>query len=143
MLAGNQESWQGEGEGLSGRPEGLSGRPEGLSGKPESLSGKPESLYNNLARNALLDQLPGQLAARVGALGQRHPPEDVRELVVALCGHRAWKAEELAILLARNPKTIGQNYLRPLLMQKRIEMTLPSTPSSPQQAYRSAEGNES
>jgi len=50
------------------------------------------------------------------------------------------KAElERALLLARNAETIRQNYLRPLLAQKRIAMTLPDTPSSPQQAYRSVE----
>lgn len=73
----------------------------------------------------------------MGALGQWHPPEEVREPVVALCEYRAWKAEELAVLLNRNVKTIGQNYLRPLLAQRRIAMTLPETPNSPLQAYRS------
>jgi len=79
------------------------------------------------------------LAARVGALGQRHPPEQVRDLIAALCQHRTWKVEEFALLLNRNPETIRQNYLRPLLAEKRIVMVLPDTPNSPQQAYRSAE----
>ena len=91
------------------------------------------------ARATLLDELPGQLAARVGALGKRHPPEQVRDLVVALCQARAWKAEELAVLLSRNPETLRQNYLRPLLAQHRLVMTLPDTPNSPQQAYRAAD----
>lgn len=118
---------------LSGKSEPLSSKPADLSSKPESLSSDPTSV----ARNALLDELSGQLAARVGALGQRHPPEQVRDLVVALCQHRAWKVEELSLILSRNPETIRQNYLRPLLAQKRIVMTLPDTPNSPQQAYRS------
>jgi len=120
---------------LSSKSDPLSSKPAPLSSKSGALSSKPETE----ARNALLDQLPGQLAARVGALGQRHPPEQVRELVVALCQHRAWKIEELAILLARNPETIRQNYLRPLLAGRRIQMTLPDTPKSPLQAYRSVE----
>lgn len=41
-----------------------------------------------------------------------------------------------------NAETIRQNYLRPLLAQKRIVMTLPNTPNSPQQAYRAAGGQE-
>jgi ATP-dependent DNA helicase RecG len=64
----------------------------------------------------------------------------VRDLVVDLCRHRPWKVDELALLLQRNPESIRQSYLRPLLAQKRIEMTLPDTPNSPQQAYRSVEG---
>ena len=123
---------------VSGKSDSLSSKPEPLSSKSDGLSSNPESP----ARNALLNELPGQLAARVGALGQRHPPEQVRDLVVALCQHRAWKAEELALLLSRNPETIRQNYLRPLLAEKRIVMTLPDTPNSPQQAYRGMEGLE-
>ena len=57
--------------------------------------------------------------------------------MVELCRLRAWRAEELALLLSRKPETIRQDYLRPLLAQKRIVMTLPDTHRSPQQAYRS------
>jgi ATP-dependent DNA helicase RecG len=111
---------------------GLSSESERLSSNPAPLSSNPDP-----ARTALLDELPGQLAARVGALGLRHPPERVRDLVVELCRRRPWRADELALLLQRNPESIRQNYLRPLLAQKRIAMTLPDTPHSPQQAYRS------
>lgn len=140
------EGQNGDAAGLSSESDPLSSKPEGLSSNPGSLSSKPEGLSSNPdpARAALLDELPGQLAARVGALGQRHPPERVRDLVVDLCLLRPWKVEELALLLQRNPESIRQNYLRPLLAQKRIEMTLPDTPNSPQQAYRSVEeGNKS
>ena len=142
-LTGGSQGQQGEAEGLSSKLASLSGKREALSSKFEALSSKSEALSSNLARNALLDQLPGQLAARVGALGQRHPPEQVRDLVVELCRHRSLKVDELALLLQRNPETIRQNYLRPLLAQKRIEMILPDTPNAPQQAYRSVEGGES
>ncbi|WP_313311425.1 ATP-binding protein [Pulveribacter sp.] len=123
---------------LSSKPGCLSSMPDGLSSKPECLSSKFEE-----ERNALLDDIPGPLAARIGAIGRRHPPELVRELVVALCSVRDWRAEELALLLSRKPETIRQDYLRPLLAQRRIAMTLPDTPSSPQQAYRSSQDNPS
>lgn len=130
-------------EGLSSKPGLLSSNPDALSSNPEPLSGKSERQPGNPeqeARDALLSQLPGALAARVGALGQRHPPEQVWELVVALCEQRAWRVEELSLLMSRNAETIRQNYLRPLLAQKRIVMTLPETPNSPQQAYRAVGG---
>jgi len=123
---------------LSSKPGCLSSMPDGLSSKPECLSSKFEE-----ERNALLDDIPGPLAARIGAIGRRHPPELVRELVVALCSVRDWRVEELALLLSRKPETIRQDYLRPLLAQRRIAMTLPDTPSSPQQAYRSSQDNPS
>lgn len=118
---------------LSSELERLSSKSSSLSSKPEGLSSHPDP-----ARAALLDELPGQLAARIGALGKRHPPPQVRDLVVELCQRRAWRVDELALLLQRNPESIRQNYLRPLLAQQRIAMTLPDTPHSPQQAYRSA-----
>lgn len=123
------EGQNGDAAGLSSESNLLSSKPEGLSSNLAPLSSKAEDLSSNPdpARAALLDALPGQLAARVGALGQRHPPERVRDLVVGLCQLRPWKVEELALLLQRNPESIRQNYLRPLLAQKRIEMTLPDT----------------
>lgn len=120
--------------GLSSEPERLSSNPPALSSKSGGLSSNPDP-----ARTALLDELPGTLAARVGELGLRHPPERVRDLVVELCRRRPWRADELALLLQRNPESIRQNYLRPLLAQRRIAMTLPDTPHSPQQAYRSVQ----
>nr|WP_291933587.1 hypothetical protein [Accumulibacter sp.] len=91
------------------------------------------------ARRALLNELSGELAAQVGAIGQRRPPEEVRDLVVALCQHRDCRAEELALLLARNVETVRQNYLRPLLRAGRIRMTRPEVPNDPEQAYRVVE----
>lgn len=138
--------------GLSSNPGGLSSNPRDLSSNPGDLSSNPGGLSINLqglssnpgpladpARRALLNELPGELAAQVGAIGQRCPPEEVRGLVVALCQLRAYRAEELAMLLARNVETVRQNYLRPLLSARRIQMTRPDVPNDPEQAYRAAE----
>ena len=134
LLGGAPGGLPGQLDALSSKSAPLSSMPEGLSSKSEGLSSKSDE-----ERNALLDEIPGQLAARIGSIGRRHPPEPVRELVVELCRLRAWRAEELALLLSRKPETIRQDYLRPLLAQKRIAMTLPDTPHSPQQAYRSVQ----
>ena len=128
-------------DGLSSDLGALSSKPEGLSSNPGALSSNPEALSSNLApaRAALLNELPGELAARVGGIGQRHQPDRVRDLVVDLCAHRSRRVDELALLLQRNPEFIRQSYLRPLLAQQRIAMTLPDTPNSPLQAYRIAQ----
>lgn len=113
-----------------------------LSSNPEALSSNPRSLSSNLdpaaeaARRILLNELPGELAARIGGFGQRHPPEEIREVVVALRGYRDYRAEELAQLLARNVETVRQNYLRPVLRAGRITLTRPDKPNDPEQAYR-------
>jgi ATP-dependent DNA helicase RecG len=89
----------------------------------------------------LLNALPGELAASVGALGQRHRPDEVRILVVALCRLRPWRTEELSHLLRRRPETIRQHYLRPLMRDGRLVMTNPDEPNDPQQAYRTVEAS--
>ena len=96
------------GAGLSSNPLGLSSNPGALSsnlGSQDSNPRQPEPRDDPLAdprRQALLNELPGGLAARVGAIGQRRPPQEVQDLVVALCELRPWRAEEVAALLGRN-----------------------------------------
>jgi ATP-dependent DNA helicase RecG len=128
----------GDDESLSSNPNGLSSNPQALSSNPQALSSNPDPLAD-AARRALLNELSGELAAQVGAIGQRRPPEEVRELVVELCRHRGYRAEDLALLLVRNVETVRQNYLRPLLRAGRIRMTRPEVPNAPEQAYRAVE----
>jgi len=119
---------------------GLSGNPEGLSGNPEGLSGNPLDAESEATRATLLDGLPGSLAARLGAIGKRHPPQEIQGLVLALCGLRPWPVGELALVLRRNPEVVRQSYLRPLMREGRLAMTRPDEPNDPQQAYRTVVG---
>lgn len=127
-------------EALSSNPDGLLSNHSGLLSNPSSLlSDSPEQVFDEARRRELLNGLPGELAASVGAIGQRHPPEEVRALVIALCQFRAWRTEELSDLLRRRPETIRQHYLRPLMREGRLTMTNPQEPNDPQQAYRAVE----
>jgi ATP-dependent DNA helicase RecG len=129
--------------GLSTKPEALSSESEGLSSNPPALSSNlatlpsiPPGKFDEALRSQLLDGISGTLAAKVGALGQRHPPQEVRDVVVALCQVRAWSADELSTVLRRNREVVRQNYLRPLMREGRLTMTNPQEPNDPQQAYR-------
>ena len=127
-------------EALSSNPDGLLSNPEALlSNLPGLLSDPEEPEFDEAHRRELLNGLPGELAANVGAIGQRHPPEEVRALVIALCQFRAWRTEELSNLLRRRPETIRQHYLRPLMREGRLTMTNPQEPNDPLQAYRAVE----
>ncbi len=143
-LSSNLKGLASNHEGLSSNLKGLASNHESLSSNLRSLSSNPEGLSSNpdpaveAARRVLLNELPGELAARVGGLGQRRPPKEIREVVVALCAYRHYRAEELARLLSRNVETVRQNYLRPLLRAGRIAMTQPDKPNDPEQAYRTA-----
>jgi ATP-dependent DNA helicase RecG len=133
-------------KGLSSNPEVLSSESERLSSNPPALTGNPEPLASNPAdkydealRSKLLDGITGTLAAKVGAVGKRHPPHEVQDVVVALCQARAWTADELSTVLRRNPEVVRQSYLRPLMREGRLAMTNPQEPNDPQQAYRAVE----
>jgi ATP-dependent DNA helicase RecG len=123
-------------DGLSGDPSVLSGNPGGLSSNLDALSSNPQPNEQDATRSILLDELPGSLAARLGGIGQRHPPQDIQNLIVDLCALRDWPVSELALLLRRNPENIRQSYLRPLMRDGRLTMTNPEEPNDPQQAYR-------
>ena len=132
-------------KGLSSNPPSLSVNPDGLLSKPQPLSTNPDGLSTKLAdvqeaqRKALLNELPGALAARIGAIGQRHPPGEVCDAIVEICRLRDWRAEELATLLQRHSRYVRNNYLRPLMRDGRLTMTNLNEPSDPQQAYRAVE----
>ena len=115
--AGNLESALSSNPGaLSSKLDGLSSKLDGLSSNPSAdLTAAASARFDEAARHALLDDLPGSLAARLGAIGQRHPPQEVQGLVVELCALRAWRTDELSLVLRRNPEVVRQNYLRPLM----------------------------
>lgn len=125
--------------GLSSNPPILSSNPHGLSSNPAadaSASADISAKFDESERCSLLDALPGSLAAKLGAIGLRHPPHEIREVVVDLCALRDWRVDELALALRRNPEVVRQNYLRPLMRDGRLMMTNPDEPNDPQQAYR-------
>lgn len=126
--------------GLSSNPPPLSGNPPPLSSNPPGLAPKLPGLspeqQAQLWREELMADMPVPLARLLANVGRRRPPQQLRELVALLCAWRAWRAEELAVLIQRRPETVRQDYLRPLLAQGRIVMTRPEKPNDPQQAYR-------
>lgn len=129
---------------LSSNPFLLSSNPSPLSSNPHASPDTPMGLvgrFDEALVRSLLDSLPGSLAARLGAIGKRHPPEEIRGLVVDLCTLQAWRVEELSALLHRNPEVVRQSYLRPLVRDGLLTMTNPQEPNDPHQAYRAIERN--
>ena len=83
--------------GLCSNPDSLSSESDGLSTKADTLSTNPEGVSAMLAneqdaqRKALLNELPGSLAARIGAIGQRHLPGEVCDAIVEVCRLGDWR----------------------------------------------------
>ena len=62
------------------------------------------------------------------------PPEQMEDLIIALCQSRFLTATELAKLLSRGPGTT-RRYLTCLMKRGAIQMRYPSEPNHPEQAY--------
>jgi ATP-dependent DNA helicase RecG len=125
-------------KGLSSNPEALSRESDGLSRESDGLSMELDAA-RQAARNTLLAAVPGELAARLGALGRRSPPDLVRAVVLDLLRQREWRLEELSQLLQRNAEYVRQQYLQPLVKSGAAAMT--REPNDPQQAYRAVAGS--
>ncbi len=93
-------------------------------------------------RQDLLAALPPELQEDLAALGRHRPQTELRDLVLAVCAVKPWRADELALLFGRRIQTMRQDYLRPLLRARRLVMTRPDKPSDPKQAYRAVEPTE-
>jgi ATP-dependent DNA helicase RecG len=138
-LAANPEALSMESGPLSRESGALSRESGALSREPAALS-REQDASRQAARCALLSTLPGELAARLGALKRRSPPDQVRAVVLDLLRQQALRLEELGLLLQRNPEYIRQKYVQPLYQAGHITMVRPEEPNDPQQAYQVAGG---
>ena len=121
---------------------GLSDSAVGLPSEPAPLSSNPGGLSSNLpvlSSNPHWQALPEPLRDLVAGLGQRSPPDKLRDAIIRLCRHRPWQASELAGLFGRNPVYLGTQYLRPLVSAGVLAYTMPDQPNHPHQAYRVVE----
>jgi ATP-dependent DNA helicase RecG len=122
-------------DGLSRELSPLSRELDGLSRELSPLSRELDE-QQTTARVNLLNLLPGGLAEKVGALGQRASLDEVRVVILELMQMRDWRLEDMAILLKRNQEYMRNRYIQPLLQEGKIEMTIPTDPTHPNQAYR-------
>ncbi len=94
--------------------DGLAVNP-GLYPESNALYPQPEKLYPELdALYPFLQEIPQRLRDDVLQLSQRTSPERLRDLIIRLCRHRHWQAEELSLLLNRDKSYLVKFYLRPL-----------------------------
>ncbi|MEB0140353.1 MULTISPECIES: ATP-binding protein [unclassified Undibacterium] len=117
----------------------ISSQTDGLSSNLGSLSSNLGGLSSNLgtlSSNPNWQELPKELQEMVSSMGQRTPPDKVREALIQLCKYRSWQASELAGLFNRNADYLGTQYLRPLVSAGVLAYTIPDQPNHPHQAYR-------
>lgn len=104
---------------------------------PDSNGGVPDS---NPPLGA--STLPEDLQARIAALGAKPRQEPLRQVILALCSHQPFGAQQLATLLGRAKKHLINDHLSEMVAQGDLELTLPQQPNHPRQAYRAASTKE-
>ena len=109
-----------------------------------SLSGQSESPYQD-SSTVKLEQLTLELFPplkqesledRLGKIGKRTKPEEIRALIIELCQIKSRSSSELETLLKRKRKYLLEQYLKPLINEDLLEYTNPETPNDPHQTYR-------
>lgn len=137
-----QLAWEEERLTLEGNSSSNRGRIKGEGGekKAEVL---PPLRERVLLRNELLELLPVELREEVSQLAPRVALSKMRDLIVRLCQHKQWRAEELALILQRQMNKLVENHLSPLAKQGRLKRTYPELLSHRHQAYWAPPSTES
>ena len=73
--------------------------------------------------------------AATSANKRKAPKSEVTSVILKLCAHKGMSLKDLTSLLSRSPKTLHNNYLKPLLRDKKIRLKYPTKPNYSRQAY--------
>jgi ATP-dependent DNA helicase RecG len=83
--------------------------------------------------------LPLDLVNRLELLDRRSKPDQIKDVIYALCLWRSLSAVSIATLIGRTKKHVLDEYLTPMLKEGRLELVYPKSPAHPRQAYRAVE----
>jgi ATP-dependent DNA helicase RecG len=125
---------------LSDNLEPLSDNLEPLSDNLEPLSDNLEPLSDNL--ESIRVQLPSHLQELVHSVGLRANNPNMRNIVLQLCAWKPLSANDIGAILKREPRYVVDRYLKPLIVAKLLEYTIPETPNHPHQAYKTIQQND-
>lgn len=124
---------------LPGSPEqgsfGLLHSGADSSHKGDSSHKEPEDLSHKL------DELSPEALAKLKAIaGPAHrsprlPVEETRKVIQDLCEGRFFTAADLAQLMNRNPNSLRNRFLTPMVEEDLLERKYPEEPNRPDQAY--------
>lgn len=128
-------AWKSREEGDDASP--VPGQPEEPFALSMELGAKPRELDGKPRESALqVSDLPPALSAQISALGRRPTLKAVRAVILRLCDWRPLASGELARLLRRNQTYLLHRFLSPMVREGVLQLTVPQTPTHPEQRYR-------
>ena len=117
----------------AGEAESVGDSPHDDADSPHSAQDSPHSA------NELPPELAGLLPlAQPARKKRRLPPEQMRDVIEALCRGRWLSAAELARLLLRDAEKLQARFLSAMVREGRLKLRHPDVPNRPDQAYRAA-----
>ena len=143
---GRSSGLEGRSSGLEGRSSGLEGRSSGLEGSSSGLPSPDEDGYWHSEQLSLpiisdLGALSPALRQQLEKLAdeprsRKKLKRDVMEQVImTVCSGHFITLQALAELLQRQPVSLRNEYLSPMVREKRLNLAFPATPTHERQAY--------
>lgn len=97
---------------------------------------EPEEESN--ARDSLLELIPEHIRIRIKAIKKReNDTEKIKLIIEDICENTPSSLQQIATLLDRDENWISRTYLKPMMEEKRIALTIPEMPQHPNQMYKS------
>lgn len=91
-------------------------------------------------KEELLKNLPEHIRIRIKDLKKREKDiEKVKEIINDICYNQASSLREIALLLERDENYVSRTYVKPMMLENKIELTIPEMPQHPNQKYKSTE----
>lgn len=104
-----------------------------------SSTHKPANIPQSMPQNgeSIPQSIPQSMPQRSSAPVELRSAQDVRAAISSLCRQDYRTIPEIAARLNRAPRTIRENYVKPMVVEGLLEPLHPDKPRHPQQAYRS------
>jgi ATP-dependent DNA helicase RecG len=103
----------------------ISGDKVSLSAPPAELNAQPQSL-----------SVPPFIQDKIILIGKRAKSKEIiNEVILDLCEWKPLKIKEIAKLIGKSEKYLLRGYIQPLLIEKKLQYTVPDMINHPDQAY--------
>jgi ATP-dependent DNA helicase RecG len=73
---------------------------------------------------------------------KRLPPEEMKKIILAICRDKYLNYSEIAEKIGRNPRSLRNQYLTPMVRGGLLRLKYPTSPNRPDQAYTTTEKSE-
>jgi len=106
----------------------------GQSAPPPGQSAPPSGQSAPISLDVLRKELPEDLLAEIDHLKRKSNTEDIQQIIVRLCAIRAFRLQEICLLIDRTTKHTLRQYIQPM-MNSQIEYLYKDMVNHPDQAY--------